>query len=74
MVETMRALKKADLGYYLGDILEPAYIDAMWNRMENMLKTIERSLQKKTSFLLEKEQWKDDTVKNNFVRLHKGYF
>lgn len=74
MVETMRTLSKENLDYYLGDLLKPEYIDAMWDRMERMLWTIDISVRKKSSLLLEKEQWKDDIVKSKFVQLHKGYF
>lgn len=78
MVETMRALKKTDLTYYLGDLLESKYIDAMWNRMENMLKVIDKSLYKSEHHkprvvLLDEDAWKIDFVKENFSRLNPGY-
>ena len=78
MVETMRALKKTDLTYYLGDLLESKYIDAMWNRMENMLKVIDKSLynsehHKPHAALLDEDNWKSDFVKDNFLRLNQGY-
>lgn len=78
MVETMRALKKTDLTYYLGDLLESKYIDAMWNRMENMLKVIDKSLYKSEhhkprAALLDEDAWKSDFVKENFLRLNPGY-
>ena len=78
MVETMRVLKKTDLEYYLGDLLESKYIDAMWNRLENMLKVIDKSLYKSEdhkpyAVLMEDKDWRSDFVKYNFNRMYKGY-
>ena len=78
MVETMRVLKKTDLEYYLGDLLESKYIDAMWNRLENMLKVIDKSLYKSGdhkpyAVLMEDKDWRSDFVKYNFNRMYKGY-
>lgn len=73
MVETMRHLTKENLKYYLGDLLEVKYIDAMWDRMQHMLETIDRSVAEKTSVLLEEKDWKSIADSNNYTSSKNGY-
>ena len=73
MVETMRNLTKDNLNYYLGDLLDDIYIDAMWDRMQHMLETIDRSVAEKTSELLEEKDWSRLIPLNNYTTSKNGY-
>lgn len=53
MVETLFALRKETLTYCLGDLLEEPYLNALWDRIEGIKKTIEATLKEKPDFLIE---------------------
>ena len=63
MVNLLRALTKEDLQYYLGDLLEERYIDAMWNRCQGVLKKIVQGQRMNPHLLVKKADWNVDVAK-----------
>ncbi len=63
MVNLLRALTKEDLQYYLGDLLEERYIDAMWNRCQGVLRKIVQGQRMNPHLLVKKADWNVDVAK-----------
>ena len=65
MVEFLRALSedKDDLKYYLGDLLEGEYMDALGDRLQGVVNAIDRMVKEKPDLLVKKEDWNMDVAK-----------
>lgn len=70
MVAMMQGMTKDNLKFYLGDLLQEKYLDAMWDRWENLTKLITDILEQekglaaseKTLQVVRKEDWNEETI------------
>ena len=73
MVHTLLRLNQESLKYFLGDLLKQDYIDAMWNRLQNMKETILSSIENGHSYLINKKGWDGVSSYNNYTDTGNGY-
>ena len=74
MVEFLRALSEneADLKYYLDDLLEGEYMEALVDRLKGVVNAIDRMVKEKPDLLVKKEDWNMDVAKR-FVGVGTTY-
>ena len=56
-------MTRENLGYYLGDLLQEEYLEALWDRWEKVVQAIDRMAEKNKGMIVKKEDWGQETAK-----------
>ena len=64
LVTELRTMTKENLGYYLGDLLQEDYLEALWDRWNKVVKAIDRMSAKNRSMLVKRGNWNMETAKH----------
>lgn len=76
LVTELRTMTKENLDYYLGDLLQEDYLEALWDRWNKVVNAIDRMSAKNRNMLVKRGNWNMETAKlfadkDNFY-LHIG--